>query len=104
MSTNILASRHELRPEPSMRASTGEIESQRRESGEHRFDESFTPRSVLRGGPVHAMEQLRSCDCGDPNLFAGSELALEPSAHLGHGTTMRAASKRPLEVDEDGRV
>ncbi len=62
------------RPHASVRAGDEQFEGYGRERGEHGLNE-FAADTVLRAGPVHAVQQLRGGDCGDPDLLGRSELS-----------------------------
>jgi hypothetical protein len=94
----------ELGPDTGVRTSGEQAEGQRGKRDQDRLDEGLTAGPVLRCGSVHAVEQLRGRDGGDPDLFVGSQLLFQAPAHLCHGASWRQAPDGALKVDENGGV
>ena len=67
-----------------MRASGEKLEGQRRERGQDCLDEGLPAGPVLGDRAVHAVQQLRGGDGGDPGFFVRAELLFQAPAHLGH--------------------
>ena len=104
MRPDVLAGRGEVSPDAGVRASGEEAEWQRRERGQDCLDEGLTAGPVLRGGAVHAMQQLRGRDGGDPDFLVWAWLLFQAPTHLGHGALRRQAPDSAFKVDEDGGV
>jgi hypothetical protein len=94
----------EVGPDAGVRASGQEVEGQRRKRGYDRLDEGLTAGPVLRGRPVHAMQQLRGRNCGDADLLIRPQLSFQSPAHLGHGFCRWQGPDSALKVDEDRGV
>jgi hypothetical protein len=101
---DVLAGGGELGPDAGVRAGGEEAEGHRRECGQDCLDEGLAADPVLRGGAVHAVQQLSSRDGGDPDFLVRPQLLLEPAAHLGHGAAGGQAPGSALKVDEDGGI
>jgi hypothetical protein len=94
----------EFSPEAGVRTSGQEAEGQRRKRGQDALDEGLSASPVFRVSAVHAVQQLRGRDGGDPDLLVGSQLLFQAAAHLGQGASRGQAPDGALKVDEDGGV
>jgi hypothetical protein len=101
---DVLASRRQPGPDAGVRASGEKLEGQRRERGQDRLDEGLPAGPVLRGGAMHAVQQLGGSYGGDPDFFVRPELLFQAPARFGHGVSWRQAPDGALEVDEDSGV
>jgi hypothetical protein len=101
---DVLARRRQPCPDAGMRAGGEKLEGQRRERGQDGLDEGLPAGPVLGGGAVHAVQQFRGGDGGDPDVFVRPELLFQAPAHLDHGASRRQAPDGALEVDENGGV
>jgi len=101
---DVLAGSGESGPDAGVRTSGKQAEGQRGKRDQDRLDEGLTPGPVLRGGAVHAVQQLGGRDGGDPDLLVRPQLIFQARAHLGHGASRRQAPDRAFKVDENGGV
>jgi hypothetical protein len=104
MRSDVLAGRGEVSPDAGVCASGEEAEWQQRERGQNCLDEGLTACSVLRSGAMHAMQQLRGRDGGDPDLLVWAKMLFEAPAHFGHGVLRRQAADGAFKFDKDGGV
>ena len=101
---DVRSGRGEPGPDAGVRTSGETAEGQRGKRVQDRLDEGLTAGSVLGGSAVHAVQQLRGRNGGDPDLLVGPELILQAPAHLGHRVSRRQTPHGAFKVDEDGGV
>jgi hypothetical protein len=104
MCSDIQAGCGQSGPKPGMRTSSEQIEGLRRKRGQDRLDKGLAADPVIRGGTVYTMQQFRSSDSGDPDLFVRPQLRFQACTHFGHRPTGRQAPDCAFKVDEDGGV
>ena len=101
---DVLAGGGESGPDAGVCTSSEKVEGKRGERVQDRLDEGLTADPVLRGGAVHAVQQLGGRDGGDPDLVVRSQLLFQAPAHLGHSASRRQAADGAFKVDEDGGI
>ena len=101
---DVLADGGEFGPDSGVRTSGEQTEGQRGKRGKDCLDEGLTAASVLRGGTMYAMQQLRGRDGGDTDLLVRPHLFFQSLAHLSHGASRRQAPDGAFEVDEDAGI
>lgn len=103
MGTDIGPGSSKFRPNASVSSCSSEVEGSRGYSRKDGLDEGFSPRSVLRGCAVDAVEKFRRSNCGNGDRLVRPECMLKKACKT--LTKCRASFSRPaLQVDEDRSV